>query len=334
MTTSPRQTEIDGFLKSAGWNNAQRIALTGDASTRLYERLIRNDCGSQAILMNAAPEIAGSQARFVEVTQFLADLGLSAPSVLHQDLARGLLLLEDLGDALFANLTHSSPEIEPELYEAATDVIHHLHSVAAPEDLPDFGPQEMAEAIDLVFLWYRDGGADVLTESDQKATASLAQLLSGIGSFDWLSLRDYHAENLIWLPTRKKLARVGLLDYQDAVRTHRLYDLVSLIRDARRDVPDALATHLIHRFADKISMTREEAERQVAIIAVQRNLRILGVFARLSLRDGKAGYTDLLPRVWRHLQHDLSHPALAGFSETLSSLPAPTPSHLATLVSK
>jgi len=149
---------------------------------------------------------------------------------------------------------------------------------------------------------------------------------------DVLILRDYHAENLLWLPERAGLARVGLLDFQDALEGHRAYDLVSLLQDARRDVSNRVESAMLERY---IAATGQDAESFITayrLLGAQRNLRILGVFARLCLRDSKPRYLDLIPRVWAYLQRDLEHPALSPLRPILAdALPAPTPSILARL---
>jgi N-acetylmuramate 1-kinase len=127
---------------------------------------------------------------------------------------------------------------------------------------------------------------------------------------DVLSLRDYHAENLIWRPDRTGLDRVGLLDFQDAFLAPAEYDLVSLLRDARRDVSDPVREALIADFAAATGREAEGVGAAVAALGVQRNLRILGIFSRLARRDGKARYLGLLPRVLTQLRADLAHDGL------------------------
>ena len=147
-----------------------------------------------------------------------------------------------------------------------------------------------------------------------------------------LVLRDYHAENLIWLPGRNGTARVGLLDFQDAARGHPVYDLVSLLKDARRDLAPGLEARMIDRFLDRSGMAPDAFHAAYATLGAQRNLRILGGFARLSMHYGKPSYVDLIPRVWRHLQDSLAHPALATLAKVVNEdLPPPDPNLLQTL---
>jgi aminoglycoside/choline kinase family phosphotransferase len=127
--------------------------------------------------------------------------------------------------------------------------------------------------------------------------------------------RDFHAQNLMWLPDRKGEARVGVIDFQDAVAGPRTYDLISLIEDARRDVSDDLAREMTDRYLDAMQahgtpLDRDALRAEMALMAAQRNTKIAGIFARLCSRDGKPRYLSYLPRVWRHLERDLEHPTL------------------------
>lgn len=312
---------ITTFLATCGWADAARAPLAGDASFRRYERLTR-DTGDRAVLMIAPPTQGEDTRPFTNVARFLTEAGFSAPRLYAQDHASGLILLEDLGDDLFARVVR--PEIEADIYRAAVDVLVTLHKATPPRSIGSYGVEVMRHLAGLPAEWYgaKDG---YLAELDTllRATDNL---------MDVVTLRDYHAENLIWLPDRDGVARVGLLDFQDAARGHPAYDLVSLLEDARRDVPDAIRTEMIRHY---VTMTRRQPQtfaRDFALLGAQRNLRILGVFARLSKRDGKARYLDLIPRVWSHLMRDLSHPALATLrAAVLRDLPQPTPAHLAGL---
>ena len=144
--------------------------------------------------------------------------------------------------------------------------------------------------------------------------------------------RDFHVQNLMYLPDRSGIAQVGVIDFQDARSGHRAYDLVSLLQDARRDVPPAIEMQMIERYLAKTGVDASGFRTAYAVIGLQRNLRILGVFARLSLDHGKPQYLDLIPRVWRHVTHGLGHPAVAPLADWLiKELPTPTPENLAKL---
>lgn len=321
---SERRTRATAFLTLNGWADAARAPLAGDASNRRYERLRHPDLGA-AVLMDAPPERGEDVRPFIAVAEHLAALGLSPPRVFARDEEHGFLLLEDLGDALFKRVIHDAPDLEQPLYTAATDVLLELHRAALPEGLPTYDAELMSEMAGLAFDWYlaHAGAPDPNAKSRfQVVFEPLLARLSDVTPV--LIQRDYHAENLLWLPERTGAARVGLLDFQDAMAGHPAYDLVSLLQDARRDVPPAIEAAMIAHYINESGRDRAAFENAYHLLGAQRNLRILGVFARLCLRDGKSQYLDLIPRVWGLLQRDLDHPALAPVADMLrAALPAP-----------
>ncbi|MGR3377548.1 aminoglycoside phosphotransferase family protein [Salipiger abyssi] len=316
------------FLTKAGWAEAVATALAGDASARRYSRLTRG--GETAILMED-PE--GDTALFARLARHLLSLGLSAPRILAE--APGLLLIEDLGDGLIARLA-TDPETEKRLYLAATDALIALHRHPAPPDLPRADPARLAAMTDLAFDCYAEGAGQPAPSGTKEACAAAFEtaLATHAPETDVMILRDYHAENILWLPDREGAARAGLLDFQDALQGHRAYDLVSLIEDARRDVAPATAQAAIRHYLTATGLPEQPFRAALAVLGAQRNLRILGVFARLAATRGKPHYIDLIPRVWGHLQTDLRHPALAEIAGLLrDALPAPTPDILQRLKS-
>lgn len=294
------------FLEQAGWANAGIAPLAGDASNRRYLRLAMEDV--PAVLMDAPVEKGEDVRPFISVTDILRKRGLSAPGIIAKDLYNGFLLLEDLGDALYARCCERNPGHEARLYEAAVDVLAGL--TAGPEDdVPPYDAAVLEREAALLTDWWVPAvsgacSADLRAEYlglMAEATATVEQDRSA------LVLRDYHAENLIWLPERAGDARVGLLDYQDALLGSSAYDLVSLLEDARRDVSADLAKAMIARFlAARPDLEGEAFRAAYDVLGAQRNAKIVGIFARLSLRDGKPHYVDLIPRVWAHFIRDLS----------------------------
>lgn len=318
-----RAKQKAAFLAVQGVATAQLRPLAGDASARRYDRLSHN--GQSLVLMDDPSETSQPIRSFLSIATHLRNIGLSAPEVIAADIPNGFLLMEDLGDAIFAREVLCDPNLEEGLYCAATDVIHTLHNAPPPDGIAAYDARDMARATDLAFLWYQENPPTEISDQARAVMDLFHDLLRGIDTVPALSLRDYHAENLLWLPERHYEARVGLLDFQDAVVTHPIYDLVSLIRDARRDVSPGVAQSCLTRFAKAKGMSAEEAQFAAALIAVQRNLRILGIFARLSRQMGKPGYIDLIPRVWEMLVQDLQHPELSGLRDQLIPLlPRPT----------
>lgn len=321
-----RSARAAAFIDAAGWSDADRRFLAGDASPRTYDRLTRP--GGTAVLMDAPPERGEDVRPFVAMARHLRGLGLSAPDILAEDAANGFLLLEDLGDDLFARVLARDPAAERPLYTGAIEVLAALQAAPAPPDLPAHAPDFMAKAAGLSLTWYaravtgqpHDPAPLVRAMADAMATRCTARPV--------LVLRDYHAENLLWLPRRTGLARVGLLDFQMGSMGQPEYDLVSLLQDARRDVSPDLAAPLIAQFARITGADPDRTAAACAVLGAQRALRILGGFTRLSLHFGKPGYVRLIPRVWAHLQADLAHPALADVRAAVACLPAPTPEAL------
>ncbi|ETX27912.1 aminoglycoside phosphotransferase family protein [Roseivivax isoporae] len=320
---------VADFLDRAGWGGAVPAPLAGDASSRRYTRLERG--GDTAILMQ---DPGGDVDRFARLARLLSGWGLSAPAILACDAAAGLLLAEDLGDALFARLAASEPAREPALYAVAVDVLGVVERHAPPADLPPAGPAELAALTGMAFDWYlpRAGGPRDAGLAADVRTAFEDALATHAPEMSVMILRDYHAENLLWLPDRTGVARAGLLDFQDAMRGPPGYDLVSLVEDARRDVSPAAAEIARTRYLERSGRSAAELRPRLAVLGAQRNLRILGVFARLAAQAGKPHYIDLVPRVWAHLDRALDHPALAAVARRLRPvLPRPTPAMLAAM---
>jgi aminoglycoside/choline kinase family phosphotransferase len=343
MTQEPRSAARAAFMAGTAWAGATVAPLAGDASPRRYFRVTGGP--SPAVLMDADPATGEDVRPFAALTAMLRARGLSAPSLLAADAAQGFLLIEDLGDDLFAHVCKRDPAREPQLYETAVDLLADLHGTPPPDiapalpglgvpayPIPPYDAATLLREARLVTDWWTPLAAaplpaDALAEFD-------AMLLGVCASVepcrDALVLRDYHAENLLWLPGRQGLARIGLLDYQDALRGHPAYDLISLTEDARRDVGPGLADALRDRYAQARGLDPTAFHEACAILAAQRNLKIVGIFARLAKRDGKRQYLRLIPRVWAHVQRDLAHPALAPLAALVARLiPEPTPARLA-----
>lgn len=344
---SDRAAFLTDFITRAGWGDAERAALAGDASSRCYWRL-KHGAG-RAVLMDCPPNAeapicppdadaatrlklgwnatarlaAGRVEAFVCVTGWLRQQGLSAPEIYAADAVHGFALVEDLGDDLYARAITTGAD-EATLYDAAWDALMVVQSAQPPHHLQAHGLNWTVLDYDAIAL---KAGADLYTDWLPKLDTAFD--LSPARKQDWdvlwahhlprlvpanpvLILRDYHAENLLWLPQRSAVKRVGLIDVQDAVRGHPAWDVLMLTQDARRDVSPAVAADLWARFEDRYGA---EARGQAAILGVLNAARILGVFARLAVRDGKPKYLDFMPRVWRALDENLSHPAARDFAD-------------------
>lgn len=270
---------------------------------------------------------------FVKIANHLLSIGLSAPKIYDADESLGVLLIEDLGDALYARVLAKDDTAEMDLYQCAIDALLVAHKAAPPQNLSPYDADAMTETALLSVDWYGAYGAEKVPTGQDRAALqqSVYQTLTEhmIGP-TVLTQRDYHAENLIWLPDRDGPARVGLLDFQDAMLGDPAYDLASLLKDARRDVSREVQRATLERYCTEMNFERDRFSASYAACSAQRNLRILGVFTRLCVRDGKPHYPDLLPRVWRNLQSDLQHPALRDLAKCVGPLlPNPSPDVIA-----
>jgi len=326
---SDRADDTTAFLATTPFAGWARRHLAGDASNRRYERLTGPE-GRTAVLMDAPPHRGEDVAPFLRIAAHLAAMGIASPAILVQDTARGFVLLEDFGDALFARVLAQDPTREVELYTLATDLLLALHRHPAPPDLPRFQPPFTPEFIALAHGWYRhDATGGVPGDAAPFCAALNDAVLTHANEQSVTILRDYHAENLVLRPGRARMAQVGVLDFQDAMAGHPAYDLVSLLADARRDVAPATREAMIEHYVARSGFDNDKFRTCCAVLSAQRNLRILGVFARLCLHFGKAQYVGLIPRVWGHLMRDLTDPALSELRDiTLADLPTPTTDHL------
>ena len=318
---SARESEIAAFLSEAGWPTAERTMLAGDASFRRYERLHHTD-GSQAVLRDAPPPQEDVQP-FRNVARLLQALGLSAPTVLSCDAARGLLLLEDFGDQTFGRLLAEGAQQEP-LYRLATDTLIDLQRAWAARggggrdgmgaDLPVYDDALLIDReANLLLDWYMPAVGLEPDEGQRQAYRQAWQeALARVHAHpQTLVLRDFFPDNLMLLEARDGTAACGLLDFQDAVIGSPLYDLASLLQDARRDVPPEIEEQMLQRYLAAFpELDAQDARVAYTVIAAQRHAKVIGIFTRLARRDGKPGYLAHIPRLWRMLNRALSAPAL------------------------
>jgi tRNA threonylcarbamoyl adenosine modification protein YjeE len=277
----------------------------------------------------AAPPGTGEDVRpFVAMARHLAAAGLSAPELLAVDREDGLLLMEDFGDDLLARVAAADPAAEPVLYAAAAETLAAIQAAPPPTGLAPFPPL-MPDLAASVVDWYapecRDARPDI--------AAAVAAALDAMPPTSEVTVhRDYHAENLLWLPDRYGPARIGLLDFQDAMTGPAEYDLASLVDDPRRTVSPRARRAAIDAWLAATGADPEATAHRLAICSAQRSLRILGrVFSRLCLHGGRDGYLRFIPPTWDHLHRAAAHPALADLRDVLAPLPAPTGTRLAAL---
>lgn len=307
---------MDAFLARVGWAGAVRSMLAGDASFRRYERV--NYDGTIAVLMDAPPPWEDVRP-FIAVTELLGRCGVTVPQIVAGDEKEGFLLLQDLGDKLFTRVLREHPERELELYQAATDALIAIRmtSMAMPEvfsaALPPYDMAVYLREVALLSDWFLPQVLGIARAKELRAEylAIWEKILTDTKPLQHCIVhRDYHADNLFWLEDRKDYQAVGMIDYQDALWGDSAYDLASLLEDARRDVSPTTVAECFARYSTAIGEQAQEFAGRFSVIAAQRNAKIIGIFTRLCVRDGKAHYLDYLPRVWRLFAEDLSHPKL------------------------
>ncbi len=345
---SEREDARRAFLAVHGLDAARREPLPGDASTRAYERLHPPD-GPTLIFMDQPPSVetqpcppnataqeraalgynaltrlaAGRVEAFVACAGYLRSLDLSAPRIIAFDAAAGLAVMEDLGDDLFVRLIEAGAAEAP-LYDAATDVLVRLHATAPPAMLEsqgaawpllDYDELALRTASEILIEWLPTWagappfGAEAVAQWREAWTPIIAAGAAGASVF---CHRDFHAENLMWLPRRDGAARVGLIDFQDAVRAHPAWDLSMLLHDARRDVSPQREVAVLSRYFDaRPDLDRARFMAEFHALGALNVVRIIGIFARLVARDRKPRYGAFMPRLWRYLDRCLDDPDLA-----------------------
>ncbi len=353
---SDREDVRRAFLAAQGLSDAVRRPLPGDASTRAYERLFPVR-GPSLILMDQPPSLetqpcppeadaaarkalgynalarlaAGRVEAFAACAGYLRSLGLSAPEVIAFDAEAGLALLEDLGDDLFARLIEAGTDEAP-LYDSAVEVLARLHAETPPAVLTaqgarwpllDYDDLALTTAGDLFVEWLPK--FDPAIRFSDEAIQAWRDLWAPITARAAAEARvfchrDFHAENLIWLPARIGAARTGLLDFQDALRAHPAWDFSMLLHDARRDVSATREAEVLARYFER----RPELDRDAFLadfhaLGALNVARILGIFARLVARDGKPRYQAFMPRLWIYLDRCLEDPAPLGLRAWLQT---------------
>jgi hypothetical protein len=299
---------LAAFVESAGWGEAAVAPLPGDASFRRYFRLTR--AGGESVMLMHAPPPHEDPAPFLHVAHWLNDNGMRAPAIFAEDAGAGWVLTEDFGNDRMRDWLDDHPGEERAAYEAAVDALAALHRLPPGP----FAPYDMAvyarEAALLTEWWCPAQGLEVDTAGYAKAWEEVMAPVLARQNPGVTVLRDYHAENIMLLGG-KAGAPQGLIDFQDALVGHPAYDLVSLLQDARRDVPVDLETAMLVHYVEAVGGVDDDFLADYATLGAQRNAKIVGIFTRLDRRDGKPKYLAMIPRVWAALERDLAHPALA-----------------------
>ncbi len=351
-----RSLDIREFLKDADWQEAGRHHLVGDASARAYETVTNHETGETCILMNAAPQPDGPPVRFDLPYSQIAHLaedtrpfhaiatalrvaGFATPAVHHHDPEKGIMLLEDLGPEGVID-DHRRPI--PERYEASVLLLAEMHrrkwprTIALPggeyHTIPNYSRNALTIEVELLTDWFLPwrrkqevAEADRSIEADRQAYLAIWFKLIDyvLAEPRTIILRDYHSPNLIWRENETGFDRVGLIDFQDAVLGPAAYDVASLVFDARVDVNAQLRDRLITAYCDARAndegFDKKHFLAMLALMTAHRSCKVLGIFVRLSLRDGKHNYLAHLPRVERALRLACRHPMLAPLQDWVNT---------------
>jgi N-acetylmuramate 1-kinase len=295
---------LDAFLEVNGWREAVVTPVAGDASFRRYFRAFRKD-GRHAIIMDAPPPHEDPKP-FINIAEYLLQLGFRTPAIWGQDLQRGLVLIEDFGDDRMREHLDIHPEAEVATYRQAIDTLIRLSDKpAAP--LPPYDLSAYLREVRLLTEWYMPAmGLPVDQDEFDSLWTEILSVISTEAHRTVTVLRDYHAENIMLLQDGGQ----GIIDFQDALVGHPAYDLVSLLQDARRDVSADLETEMIAYYRASAKNVAN-FDLHYAMLGAQRNTKIIGIFTRLWKRDGKSRYLSFLPRMWDYLERDLEHPGLS-----------------------
>jgi aminoglycoside/choline kinase family phosphotransferase len=321
-----RDLALMDFLNATGWSNAERIPLRQDASKRRYFRITSGNRKS-AIVMDIPPDASEKPDDIIRLTNFLGSIHLGAPEIYDVDLKNGFLIVEDLGESRFADEFLIRPDLQEPRYNAAIDMLAFLQSHQPEFDLPRGDPHTLSNMVDPLFKHYCL--CDLDFGQKQSLIGDFRNILERVWGEDMvISLRDCHAENLIWANNNSGLAQVGIIDFQDAFMTHPIYDVVSLLCDVRRDIDPQLREQLIDRYVDQSKRSKETVLAAFHAISVQRNLRILGVFGQLA-QNGRTHYLEWAPRAWSFVNNGLNHPSLEPIAQRIRDIvPEPKPEHL------
>lgn len=312
-----REIQIRGYLTRFGYENWNREALASDASSRRYFRLISPN-GETVILMDAPPEMDCNTGNFVKIAETLSSHGFCAPKILSSDLDQGLLLISDLGQISLADALDRSPENSVSLLKNVCEIIVGLERLNVP-NLSQMNPSLAGEMVGVSARCYANK-PDVAAE-----LSNIVQeiFMRHCANADCFSLRDLHVENVIWRDEQSPIESCGLLDFQDAFYAPQGYDLVSLLRDVRRDVPHKTVVEIQNHYVQLVKPDYD-FDLRFACLSVQRNLRILGVLFKLVQNQRKFKYKPFITRTWRLLKIDLEHRSLTKLKKfVLAHFPEP-----------
>ena len=315
-----RINQINNFLKNNQIETKNLIPIKNDASFRKYFRV------DKKILMDADPNLGEDVGSFININHVLSEFKLNVPEIFSIDKENGFLLLEDLGENIFSQILNS--ENEEQLYKQAIDVLveiykKDLNKFSNFTFLEKYSVEKLQDESQLFIEWYLKKYLEInITDTDiQDFKNIINKIFNNLDTkFEKLVLRDYHVDNLILQKSKLGLKQVGILDFQDAVLGSSSYDLISIIEDVRRPISKDLKNILIKYFIDLTGYDPNQLEKELAFYSVQRNLKILGIFSRLNLRDNKSKYMGYNDNAWKYIESNLNNPTMSDLKVWLKKI--------------
>ena len=315
-----RINQINNFLKNNQIETKNLIPIKNDASFRKYFRV------DKKILMDADPHLGEDVGSFININHVLREFKLNVPEIFTIDKENGFLLLEDLGENIFSQILNS--ENEEQLYKQAIDVLveiykKDLNKFSNFTFLEKYSVEKLQDESQLFIEWYLKKYLKInITDTDIKNFKDIInKIFNNLDTkFEKLVLRDYHVDNLILQKSKLGLKQVGILDFQDAVLGSSSYDLISIIEDVRRPISKDLKNILIKYFIDSTGYDPNQLEKELAFYSVQRNLKILGIFSRLNLRDNKSKYMRYNDNAWKYIESNLNNPTMSDLKVWLKKI--------------
>ena len=315
-----RINQINNFLKNNQIETKNLIPIKNDASFRKYFRV------DKKILMDADPHSGEDVGSFININHVLREFKLNVPEIFTIDKENGFLLLEDLGENIFSQILNS--ENEEQLYKQAIDVLveiykKDLNKFSNFTFLEKYSVEKLQDESQLFIEWYLKKYLKInITDTDIKDFKDIInKIFNNLDTkFEKLVLRDYHVDNLILQKSKLGLKQVGILDFQDAVLGSSSYDLISIIEDVRRPISKDLKNILIKYFIDLTGYDPNQLEKELAFYSVQRNLKILGIFSRLNLRDNKSKYMGYNDNAWKYIESNLNNPTMSDLKVWLKKI--------------
>ena len=305
-----RLDQINVFLESNQIKQKKIEAITSDASFRRYFRV------AGKILMDADPTLVDDLDAFINIDNLLINISLNAPKIYSIDKVNGFLLLEDLGDNLFSKVLNANNE--ESLYKKAIDILIYLYDrninqFSKNNLVENYSDEKLISESGLFIEWYIKSHLNIKINENQinEFKEIFSKIITSLKlKYDTLVLRDFHVDNLVLQHSKSGLQQVGLLDFQDAVLGQSSYDLISLIEDVRRPISSELKTSLIKYFIDATGYDSMQLDNEMAFYSVQRNLKILGIFCRLNIRDQKSQYMKFNDNAWQFINNNLKNPIM------------------------